>query len=165
MPMDVLHKLRRYQARIARASVAVFAATWLGLALQPCHAAGAAPAPPEAPAHVGGGHAGHPCHGSGDSAPPAAPAHDESLPDCPFCPGGHAGPADCRQRAGIGCCSASAPVLGLLYLKLSDLSLAPVNCWRFEVAAPTDLPAARPAAEPEPPPGVPFQERFCTHLE
>lgn len=80
--IGLLARLRRARIPLARAVVVLFAATWLGLAVQPCVASGTTHHDAATPVH-GEGHAG----GCGDAGTaPEPPGHD-----CPHC----AHPGDC----------------------------------------------------------------------
>ena len=156
--MAVLHSLRRWQARIARVATGLFALTWLGLALAPCHAAlddRAPPTPATAPA-------AHGCH---DAATPLSvdPAAGQA---CPHCPGGHAGSTDCSRGAGVGCGAASAPVLEQRDLTLGKLVLMIPSAWVvLDLGVDFTGPAVPADPTAAPPPCVSLQERYCTHLE
>lgn len=157
-PMAVLHSLRRWQARIARVAVSLFALTWLGLALAPCHAAPNDTAPPGSLAAP----AAHGCHDAA-TPPPVDPAAGQA---CPHCPGGHPGTAKCGHGTGLGCSASSAPMLEQRDLTLGKLVLMIPSAW-VVLDLGVDFTGPSTPADPTaaPPPCVSLQERYCTHLE
>ena len=158
--IGVLEKLRRMRLPLGRGMVAMFAATWLGLAVQPCMAdalhAGepAAPAPVE---HHSGG-----CGGEHVPAPQSAPSHD-----CPHCPtsGLHAG--GCGTA--LECEAIGVPAMPS---KATEPPRADLGAWidlpepPSGAAPQTHAPGAIAATHraPRAPPRS-FQQRFCSYLK
>lgn len=156
--MNLLWTLRRLRLALGRPALALFAATWLGLALQPC-TAHALEAPAADAAASAGEHAG--C--DGEPAPPATPAGH----DCPHCAGSAGALRDCASDVATACDAIGVPAL---VTKSSDLPPADPGAW-MDLAV-----AGRLLADPRgPPPSAmrhhppasarPLQQRFCTYLK
>lgn len=150
--------LRRVRLPLGRGVLAVFAATWLGLAVQPCMAGeapadgAAAPAPMEH--HAGG------CGGESAPEPHSAPAHD-----CPHCPPGGMQGNDCGTA--LNCKSVGVPAM---VSKAAEPPRADFGAWIDLPVAPAPAvlqrhpPASAIAAQRSPhPPPRPLQQRFCSY--
>jgi hypothetical protein len=155
----LLARLRRSRLGLGRGVLAVFTATWLGLALQPC-TADASPddeAVTQSPMdHHAGGCGGEPAQ------PQPEPRHD-----CPHCPSGGLHAGDCGTA--LDCKAVGVPAM---VSKASDPPRADLGAW-------IDLPALPPGAylQPQVPgaavmadrsPRAPprsVQQRFCSYLK
>ena len=158
--IGLLAKLRRLRLPLGRGVVAMFAATWLGLAVQPCMADAPQAGEPDAPApmahHAGG------CGGEAAAEPQPAPAHD-----CPHCPPGGLYAVECGTA--LDCKSVGVPAM---VSKAAEPPRADLGAW---IDLPVPLPAAMvqsraagaAAAAPRAPraPPRPLQQRFCTYLK
>ncbi len=159
LAMDLFHTLRRRRGSLGRALVAAFAATWLGLAVQPCMAHDAASEPtPSGDAR----HQGHDHHAGGDM-----PAGDMSQ-HCPHCPPGPTDGHDCATGTALECDAVGAPGLPTQHhdqLEPAKLlvGMAPVLIIAPLVALEGSQPAS-PVDSPHPP-GATLQQRFCTYLK
>jgi hypothetical protein len=147
----LLAGLRRSQVPLARTLVALFAISWLGLAVQPCAAMG---------------------HGHGQQDSGQAAHHDSqgvAGHDCPHCPPAPADDQDdCSTGIALDCTIAGIPVP----------STQAVEQPRFDTWAIIDLPdfpalTLRPSELDSPtcehavwrPPSASIQQRFCTFLK
>lgn len=148
--MNLLARIRGRQQPFAKALVALFALGWLGLAMQPCHAALQAGAQSAAHHHEGGHH--------------AQPADGGS--PCPHCP---AGDTDgCGTGTALECETVGVPAIPS---KQADPPSPDGECWLLP-SPPAPRWQAGPAAVPDSdetgrqwPPGRSLQQRYCTYLK
>lgn len=124
--VGVLSRLRRLRRPLGSAALALFTASWLGLAVQPClaHASSDEPAQASVTHHAGG------CGGEAEPAPQATPTHD-----CPHCASD-----DAAHAAGCG------TALDCDAVGLPGLSAKPTEPPRADLGAWIDLPL--PDADP-----------------
>jgi hypothetical protein len=158
--IGLLAKLRRLRLPLGRGVVAMFAATWLGLAVQPCMADAPHAGEPAAPApmehHAGG------CGGEAASQPQTTPAHD-----CPHCPPGGMNAGECGTA--LDCKSVGVPAM---VSKATEPPRADLGAW-IDLPVPPSAavlqrhaPAAAIAAQRSPhPPPRPLQQRYCSYLK
>jgi|DewCreStandDraft_4_1066084.scaffolds.fasta_scaffold189571_2 hypothetical protein len=158
--IGLLSRLRRLRLPLGRGALAVFAATWLGLAVQPCMADAvpadgtAEPAPMER--HAGG------CGGEAAPERQSAPAHD-----CPHCPPGGMNAGECSTA--LACTSIGVPAM---VSKAGEPPRADFGAWidlpvpPGGASPPSRAPGAAVAAQrvPRAPPR-PLQQRFCSYLK
>jgi len=150
--MKLLAGFRRRQAPVARAIVVLFAASWLGLAMQPCVA----------------GHLGDRVHDAGVAGHHGAPAPDAGAGhDCPHCPPKATEGHDCGTGVALECDAIGVPVLPS---KDSDSFSWLPDLLPAGEGIRIDLDAGRPGTvgprqAPWRPPDRPLQQRFCTYLK
>jgi hypothetical protein len=152
--MTLLKALRHRQVRIARAVTVLFAASWLGLAVQPCVAGAAAP---ETLA------SGHGAMGHGPAPSPESTAEH----DCPHCPPAPASGHDCSKGVALDCDAVSVPILPAK--DPGDTAWPNVLHGAgpgYQVDWTTDRQGGW-SADPATwrPPDRPLQQRFCTYLK
>ncbi len=138
--MTLIGAFRHHSVPLTRAVVLLFAASWLGLAAQPCMAAAA--------------------H---DAGAPAAAAHD-----CPHCPPPASDAHDCDHAVAIECAADATPGVATQALKAPDLAPAAGLAMAPLHAALADPGHVAPRAPPDPGRStVPrtLQQRYCTYLK
>lgn len=155
--IGLLATLRRLRLPLGRGVLAMFAATWLGLAVQPCMADAQHAGEPVPMEHHAGG-----CGGETSSGPQTAPAHD-----CPHCPPGGLDAGECGTA--LDCKSVGVPAM---VSKAAEPPRADLGAW---IDLPAPLPAAilqsrapgATAAAPRAPraPPRPLQQRYCSYLK
>jgi len=145
--MSLLARMRRSQGTCGRALVALFAISWMGLAVQPCVAG------------VGNDHAG----AAGHQMPAA---HGD--PGCPHCPPPPAEDDPCGTPSALNCDGVDVPAPPA---KAADAphwdacaaidlpSVASLSSGSNRVRAPGAAPAVWR------PPSASIQQRFCTFLK
>jgi hypothetical protein len=145
--MSLLARIRSYRGTCARALVALFAISWMGLAVQPCVA--------------GTGH-DHP--GAGGHEMPAA---DEDR-GCPHCPPAPADGDDCGADSALNCDSVDVPAPPAKGTDVPQWDISAV----MDLPAPPDLRssanrigAPTSASAIWRPPSTSIQQRFCTFLK
>lgn len=142
--MNLIGTFRQHSPPLTRAMVVLFAASWLGLAVQPCVAASA--------------------HDAGTPAPamPAGNGHD-----CPHCPPPAGDPADCGDAVALDCVAVGQPALASQAVKAPDTHMpacippAPLHLMLAEPGQ------ASPRAPPDPARRVvprSLQQRYCSYL-
>ncbi len=143
--MNLLGALRHYSLPLGRAAVVLFAASWLGLAVQPCAASG--------------------MHGAGEPVPemPGGDGHD-----CPHCPPPADESHDCSTAVALDCAAAGEPALAAKTVKAPDthpgVAIAPAIL-HATLAGPGH---AAPRAPPDPARCIAprtVQQRYCTYLK
>jgi hypothetical protein len=146
--MSLLARIRRRRGSMcARTLVALFAISWMGLAVQPCVA--------------GAGH-----------DPPGAASHEMPAADgdqgCPHCPPAPAEGDDCGTGSALDCDGVDVPAP-----PVKGTDLPQWDVWAvMDLPAPPDLPpSANRLAAPTlasavwRPPSASIQQRFCTFLK
>lgn len=145
--MSLLARMRRSQGTRARALVALFAISWMGLAVQPCVAG-----------------AGHDHAGAAGHEMPAA--HGD--PGCPHCPPAPADDEECGTGSALSCDGVDVPAPPA---KAADVpqwdagaaidlpSVAPLSFSSNRVEAP------KAGSAVWRPPSASVQQRFCTFLK
>lgn len=146
----MLASIRRRQLPVARALVAIFAAGWLALAMQPCAAMAQDP----------GGHdsgmAGH--HED----------HGGTGHQCPHCPPAPADDEGCGTGTALYCESAGIPGPVAKSVDQPRLeSWVPIDLPAGPLLAPGPKQSGAPslAAIPWRPPSASIQQRFCSFLK
>ena len=143
--MNLIGGFRHYLPPLTRAMVVLFATGWLGLAVQPCLAAGA--------------------HDAGATLPgmPAPHGHD-----CPHCPPPADDTHDCGNAVALDCAAVGEPALAAQAQKNLDTHATVAIC-----AAPLHVALAEagrvgPRAPPDPGRHVAprtLQQRYCSYLK
>ena len=148
--MNLLSRMRRSQFPVTRVLVALFATSWLGVAIQPC----AAMSHDSMDAHPGT--AGH--HTVGD-----VPAHH-----CPHCPPAPDGNEACDEAGSLSCDGLETPVLPCKDLKTAQPDL-PVLTGFLKIQDFSSGALAVPVLQADPgpwrPPTASPQQRFCSFLK
>lgn len=142
--MNWIGTFRHYSPSLARATVVLFAAGWLGLAVQPCVAASA--------------------HDAGTPAPGMPGGHGH---DCPHCPPPADDRAGCGDAVTLDCAAAGEPALVSQAVKVPDTHMpagmppAPLHQVLAEPGR------ASPRAPPDPARRIvprSLQQRYCSYL-
>lgn len=143
--MTLMDAFRHNSSPLGRAVVVLFAASWLGLAVQPCAASGT--------------------HGAGMPEPEMPAGHGH---DCPHCPPPADESHECATMAVLGCAAAGEPAVTSAGVK------APDTCQAVAIVhASMHAGLARPGpvlAQAPPDPGRSVasrtvQQRYCTYLK
>lgn len=148
--MNLIARIRSHQQPLAKALIALFAFGWLGLALQPCHAAVQVETAP-APHHHGEGHHGMPADGTSP---------------CPHCPTDDTD--GCDTGTALECETVGVPAVAS---KQVDPPSPDGEHW-LPLLSPVPAWFAHPATVPDSddpgrqwPPDRSLQQRYCTYLK
>jgi hypothetical protein len=161
--MTLLARIRFRHMPLARALVALFAAGWLMLALQPCQAMGRDEPAQPGHDHARAGHADHHDLGTGTGGDPVAAGCDTPCPHCPT-----DSPEDCTLGSALECTVAG---LTALPAKKAGVQAFDAVTWHAAPALPAIELALvlRVPDRPDPggvrPPSTSLQQRYCTYLK